>query len=54
MRGLEHFKTWFADYQDKYILIGGTAASLVMEDVGLQFRATKDLDLVLTVELLSP
>lgn len=54
VRGLEHFKTWFADYQDKYILIGGTAASLVMEDAGLQFRATKDLDLVLTVESLSP
>lgn len=54
MRGLDHFKTWFADFQDKYILIGGTAASLVMEDAGLQFRATKDLDLVLTVESLSP
>lgn len=54
VRGLDHFKTWFADYQDKYILIGGTAANLVMEDAGLQFRATKDLDLVVTVESLSP
>lgn len=54
VKGLDHFKTWFRDYQEKYILIGGTAASLVMEDAGISFRATKDLDLVLTVESLSP
>lgn len=54
VRGLDLFKKWFMDYQDKYILIGGTAASIVMEDAGIPFRATKDLDLVLTVEALSP
>lgn len=52
VRGIERFKTHFAPFADRYVLIGGTACSLVMEDVGLEFRATKDLDIVLCVEAL--
>ncbi|MCB1115881.1 MAG: nucleotidyl transferase AbiEii/AbiGii toxin family protein [Chlamydiia bacterium] len=51
-KGLSYFKEHFADYSDQYVLIGGTACSLVMEDVGLDFRATKDLDIVLYIEAL--
>ena len=54
VRGLEVFRQWFAAFTDQYILIGGTAAGLTMEDAGLPFRATKDLDIVLHVEVLTP
>lgn len=54
VRGLDLFRTWFKDYTDQYILIGGTAATLAMEEAGLEFRATKDLDIVLHVEALTP
>jgi hypothetical protein len=54
VRGLEIFREWFAAYADQYVLIGGTAATLTMEDGGLEFRATKDLDIVLHVEALTP
>lgn len=54
VRGLDLFREWFADHADQYILIGGTAASLTMEDAGLEFRATKDLDIVLHIEALKP
>ncbi|WP_291123446.1 hypothetical protein [Hydrogenophaga sp.] len=54
VRGLDIFRETFAAYADQYLLIGGTAASLTMEDAGLQFRATKDLDIVLHVEVLTP
>lgn len=54
VKGLDVFKSWFADYVDQYVLIGGTAASFAMEDAGLDFRATKDLDIVLHVEALTP
>ena len=54
VRGLEVFRDWFVDFPDQYILIGGTAASLAMEDAGLDFRATKDLDVVLHIEALTP
>jgi len=54
VRGLDIFKARFAAYADQYVLIGGTAASLTMEEAGLEFRATKDLDIVLHVEVLTP
>ncbi|MDM0086550.1 MULTISPECIES: hypothetical protein [unclassified Variovorax] len=54
VRGLRVFQERFAPYVDQYVLIGGTAASLTMEEAGLEFRATKDLDFVLHVEVLTP
>lgn len=53
VRGLDMFRTWFGKFPDQYVLIGGTAASLVMNDAGVDFRQTKDLDVVLHVEALS-
>ena len=44
VKGLDIFQAWFAEHADQYVLIGGTAASLTMEEAGLPFRATKDLD----------
>ena len=38
VRGLDTFKEFFRGYEDNYILIGGTASTLVMEEVGLQFK----------------
>jgi hypothetical protein len=52
VRGLDQFKKHFAAYASQYVLIGGTACSLAMEEAGLMFRATKDLDIVLWVEAL--
>lgn len=54
VRGLDIFRKRFAAYVDQYVLIGGTAATLTMEEAGLEFRATKDLDIVLHVEALTP
>ena len=52
IEGLDRFKTHFAEYTDKYILIGGAACTVAMENVGQIFRATKDLDIVLCIEAL--
>lgn len=54
VRGLEVFRRHFQDYENQFILIGGTAATLAMEEAGLEFRATKDLDIVLHIEALEP
>lgn len=53
VKGLDLFRQHFADHADQYVLIGGTAATLAMEDAGLDFRATKDLDIVLHIEALN-
>jgi hypothetical protein len=42
VKGLDLFKRHFVSFQEKYILIGGTACMLVMEEAGIPFRATKD------------
>jgi len=52
VRGIELFRDYFAGHEDKYTVIGGTACDLLMEDAGFAFRATKDLDVVLIVEML--
>ena len=54
MKGLDVFREYFAGHADQFVLIGGTAATLAMEEAGLEFRATKDLDIVLHIEALSP
>lgn len=54
VKGLEIFRAWFQDYADQYVLIGATAAAIAMESAGLSFRATKDLDVVLHLEALTP
>jgi len=51
--GLDKFREHFAGYAEQYVLIGGAATYLVLDEVGLEARATKDLDIVLCVESLS-
>ncbi|MFH0726841.1 MAG: hypothetical protein V2B19_10900 [Pseudomonadota bacterium] len=51
---MERFKTQFEAFGDRYILIGGTACDLSMNQAGIDFRATKDLDIVLCAEALAP
>lgn len=51
--GLDTFRSWFQDFQDEFVLIGGVAASLSMQQASLDFRSTKDLDIVLFVERLT-
>lgn len=50
--GIDRFRTHFAGHEHQYALIGGAACELIMDEVGLDFRATKDLDIVLIVEAL--
>ncbi len=51
--GLDKFREHFAAHTDQYVLIGGVATLLALEERGLQARATKDLDIVLCVEALN-
>ena len=53
VKGFESFKSWFEGYEDCYTIIGGTACDLLMSEAGQDFRATKDIDLVLIVETLT-
>lgn len=51
--GLERFRRHFSSFTEQYVLIGGTACAVIMQNSGLAFRSTKDLDIVLYVEALN-
>ncbi len=53
VRGLEHFKKYFEQFPDNYIIIGGTACDIIIDEAGFVPRATKDIDIILVVEALS-
>jgi hypothetical protein len=53
VRGLDSFKAWFQGYERNYAIIGGTACDLLMSEAGTDFRATRDIDMVLRVEVLN-
>ena len=48
--GIESFKEWFKGSEEQYAVIGGTACDILMTEEGLDFRATKDIDLVLIID----
>ena len=50
VRGLDRFKEHMVGLEDSYAVIGGTACEVSLEDADLEFRATKDIDMVLLVE----
>lgn len=52
VRGLDVFRVHFKEFKESYVLIGGVACYLTMEEAGINFRATKDLDIVLCAEAL--
>lgn len=54
VNGFTKFKERFQGYENQYVIIGGTACDLIMESEELPFRATKDIDIVLIVESITP
>ena len=50
VNGIKKFKERFQGFENQYVIIGGTACDLIMENEELAFRATKDIDIVLIVE----
>lgn len=51
VKGLDRFTEHFADFEDSYALIGGAACDVLFGEAGISFRATKDLDVVLCIEV---
>lgn len=53
VRGLDTFRRYFKGFEEQYVLIGGAACDILFANNEGQFRATKDLDVVLIVEALT-
>ena len=53
VRGIEKFVDFFKECENEYVLIGGVACSIILNEYDLVFRHTQDFDIVLIVELIS-
>ena len=53
VKGIEKFRDYFSDFTDQYVLIGVAACDISFETQNVDFRATRDLDVVLIVEALT-
>ena len=49
--GIDRFREYFVAHEDQYAIIGGAACDLLFGSAGLGFRATRDIDVVLCVEV---
>lgn len=54
MVGLEKFRVAFEAYSDNYVIIGGTACEITMQDTVVRPRATHDIDMIMIVENMTP
>ena len=54
VKGLEKFKEYFSDFNGNYVIIGGTACSIILREAVMRPRATKDIDMILVVEEMTP
>ena len=50
VRGMESFIRRFRDYADCYTIIGGAACDILMTEADTEFRATRDIDMILIME----
>lgn len=53
VRGIDKFKEFFRNFENAYVIIGGTACEIHEENYAQTPRATKDIDIILVVEALS-
>lgn len=50
VKGLDVFREHCAGFEEQYVLIGGAACDVLFTSNASNFRATRDLDMVLIVE----
>jgi hypothetical protein len=53
VKGLDLFRRRFREFEGSFVLIGGAACDEWFSSLGLSFRATKDLDIVLIIEVVT-
>lgn len=53
MVGIDKLREYLADFNANYVIIGGTACNLHLENADLQGRTTKDIDMIVVCEAIS-
>ena len=48
--GIQIFKDHFKDHLDKFVIVGGVACHIIHEEHDMEFRATKDFDIIILTD----
>lgn len=54
VNGIERIREYLGDFNDSYIIIGGTATNINLEDSALAGRTTHDIDMIMVCEAITP
>jgi len=54
VRGMKKFQEHFNEYNDSFVIIGGAACDEWFSLEGIPFRATKDIDMIIILEAVTP
>lgn len=54
MKGIDKIRQYLGAHKGNYVIIGGTACNLNLEVAALRGRATKDIDMIVVCEALTP
>lgn len=54
MKGIDKIRQYLGEYKGNYVIIGGTACNLNLEEANMQGRATKDIDMIVVCEAITP
>lgn len=54
MVGVDKIREYLGEFKSNYVVIGGTACNLNLEAADLQGRATKDIDMIVVCEAITP
>ena len=46
VEGINRFKEKFVGFEDCYTVIGGAACDILMTEADIEFRLTKDIDMI--------
>jgi len=54
MVGIDKVREYLGEYQSNYVIIGGTALNLNLIEADLKERSTKDIDMIMICEAMTP
>lgn len=54
MKGIDKIRLYLGAYKGNYVIIGGTACNLNLEDANMVGRAIKYIDMIMVCEALTP
>ena len=54
VQGIERIREYLGEYKGNYVIIGGTATNINLEDAALEGRVTHDIDMIMVCEAITP